>query len=59
MDELTRVPRGRPRKDRRALFREAMSELSREMRAKRISHEQIDAAIENVRARRRHAKAEE
>jgi len=58
-DELTQVQRGRPKKDWRALFSKAMNALSKEMQAKRISDEQIDAAIERVRARRRQAKADE
>jgi hypothetical protein len=58
-DELTRVQRGRPKKDWRTMFSKAMRELSKEMRAKRISDEQIDAAIEGVRSRRRQAKADE
>jgi len=40
------------------MFREAMTNLSKEMQDKRISDEQIDAAIETVRARRRHGKAD-
>ncbi len=41
------------------MFREAMTELSKEMQDKRISDAQIDAAIEAVRARRRQGKVDE
>lgn len=58
-DELTQIQRGRPRKNWRAMFRQAMTELSREMQDKRISDDQIDAAINTVRARRRQGKDDE
>jgi hypothetical protein len=41
------------------MFRQAMTELSKEMQDKRISEDQIDAAIDTVRARRRQGKADE
>jgi hypothetical protein len=59
MNDLTHVQRGRPRSNWRLMFRKAMTNLSKEMQDKRISDEQIDAAIETVRARRRHGKADE
>lgn len=58
-DELAQIQRGRPKKDWRAMFREAMIELSKEMQEKHISEEQIDAALEAVRARRRQRKVGE
>jgi hypothetical protein len=58
-DELAQIQRGRPKKDWRAMFREAMVELSKEMQEKHISEEQIDAALEAVRARRRQKKVGE
>ncbi|GEM_PF-7129940 len=41
------------------MFSKAIDALSKEMQAKRISDEQIDAAIESVRARRRQARIHE
>lgn len=58
-NELLHVQRGRPKDNWRALFHEAVTDLSREMRKKRISDEHLDAAIETVRARRRSEKADE
>jgi len=58
-DELARVQRGRPKEDWRTMFSKAIDALSKEMQAKRISDEQIDAAIESVRARRRQARIHE
>ncbi len=52
-EEFVQIQRGRPKKDWRAMFREAVMQLSKEMYENRISDEQIDAAIEAARANRR------
>ncbi len=52
-EEFAQVQRGRPKKDWRAMFRDAVTQLSKQMHENRISDEQIDAAIEAARVNRR------
>lgn len=53
------IHRGRPKGNWRATFRGAVAQLSTEMQDRRISEDQIDAAIDAVRADRRRKVQEE